>query len=87
LIVAVDPYVQPIGPTTEKKPLEDAHMTQAERVKSYQELIERSVAASVQMLAGMIGDNPPESQADLWNYARGAWETAVRERLERGPTP
>jgi hypothetical protein len=62
-------------------------MTRAEHIQSYKELIEYFVAASAGTLAAMIRDNPPESQADLWHHAHAAMETAIREHLEKGPTP
>jgi hypothetical protein len=70
-----------------KKSLEGDDMTKAERVESYKELIESSVAASVQMLANMIKDNPPEDRGALWDHAHAALEQAVRARLEQEPTP
>jgi hypothetical protein len=62
-------------------------VTKSERIQTYQKLIESSVAASAQMLAIMIGDNPPEDRGGLWHYAHAALETAIRERLEQEPTP
>jgi hypothetical protein len=58
-----------------------------ERVQTYKALINDSVDVSVQMLAIMIGDNPPEDRTDLWDYAHAALEQAIRERLEPGAVP
>jgi hypothetical protein len=58
-------------------------MTKSERIETYQKLIDDAAACSVQMLAIMIKDNPPEDRGALWDHAHAALEQAIRARLER----
>jgi hypothetical protein len=58
-------------------------MTRAERLETYQKLIEDAAACSAQMIAIMIKDNPPEDRGALWHHAHATMEQAIRDRLSR----
>jgi hypothetical protein len=61
-------------------------MTKAERIQDCKELIGHFAAVFAETFGTMIRNCPPGSHTDLWHHAHAAMETAIRERLEKGPT-